>query len=73
MLGVEDLFQFVRDKIAIYQKFSTERNIPVYIALGVGGEPSNPELLYNIPLSENHGAITSRLKILNRFIKTSCI
>ncbi|MBQ7424107.1 MAG: hypothetical protein IJ549_03720 [Prevotella sp.] len=43
---------FPADKIAIYQQFSNERNIPVYIVLGVGGEPSSPELLYNIPLQE---------------------
>ena len=43
---------FPTDKLAIYQRFSTERSIPVFIVLGVGGEPSNPELLYNIPLSE---------------------
>ena len=37
------------EKVFIYQQFSVERNIPVFIVLGVGGEPSNPELLYNNP------------------------
>ena len=46
----QDLFS--ADKLSVYQQFSEERKIPVFIVLGVGGEPSNPELLYNIPLQE---------------------
>jgi len=38
--------------IKSYTTFSEERNIPVTIALGVGGEPCNPEKLYIIPLEE---------------------
>lgn len=37
-------------RIENYKKFSTVRNMPVTIILGVGGEPCNPELLYRIPL-----------------------
>jgi len=46
----KDLFS--SDKLAIYQQFSDERRIPVFIVLGVGGEPCQPELLYVIPLKE---------------------
>ena len=44
----KDLFPDRR--IENYKKFSTVRNMPVTIILGVGGEPCNPELLYRIPL-----------------------
>ena len=68
-LNVEkDLFS--TDKMAIYQQFSTERNIPVFIVLGVGGEPSNPELLYNIPLSEIP-SVLSRAKSIVEFLRPS--
>ena len=40
------------DKLAGYQQFADERHMPVFIVLGVGGEPCQPELLYNIPLKE---------------------
>lgn len=58
------------EKISIYQQFSVERNIPVFIVLGVGDEPSNPELLYNI-LGRNEGTITSRLN-KGMFYKLNC-
>lgn len=41
---------FPTRKIENYKHFSEIRHIPVTIVLGVGGEPSNPELLYIIPL-----------------------
>ena len=61
---------FTEDKISIYQQFSKERNIPVYIVLGVGGEPSNPELLYNIPLSEVP-SVLSHTKSIVEFLMPS--
>lgn len=64
----KDLFS--NDKMAIYQQFSTERNIPVFIVLGVGGEPSNPELLYNIPLSEIP-SVLSHTKSIVEFLRPS--
>lgn len=41
---------FPASTIDNYKKFSDARNIPVTIILGVGGEPSNPELMYRISL-----------------------
>ena len=41
---------FPTRKIENYKHFSEVRHMPVTIVLGVGGEPSNPELLYIIPL-----------------------
>ena len=64
----KDLFS--TDKMATYQQFSTERNIPVFIVLGVGGEPSNPELLYNIPLSEIP-SVLSHAKSIVEFLRPS--
>ena len=64
----KDLFS--NDKMAIYQQFSTDRNIPVFIVLGVGGEPSNTELLYNIPLSEIH-SVLSHTKSIVEFLRPS--
>jgi len=38
------------EQIARYQEYSVEKKQDVFIILGVGGEPSMPELLYIIPL-----------------------
>jgi len=64
----KDLFS--TDKMAIYKQFSTERNIPVFIVLGVGGEPSYPELLYNIPLSQIP-SVLSHAKSIVAFLRPS--
>lgn len=37
-------------QIQIYKKFELERQIPVYIALGLGGNPEKPAELFLIPL-----------------------
>ena len=58
------------EKVSIYQQFSTERNIPVFIVLGVGGESSNPDLLYNIPLSEVP-SVLSHAKSIVEFLRPS--
>lgn len=34
----------------MYQKYSSENNIPVFVAIGVGGSPDNPEKLFVTPL-----------------------
>lgn len=61
---------FSQDKMAIYQKFSAERGIPVFIVLGVGGEPSNPEYLYNIPLPEVE-SVLSHPKTIIEYLRPS--
>jgi len=35
-----------------YQKYQQERKIPIYVVIGLGGDPNNPEKVYCIPLSE---------------------
>jgi hypothetical protein len=46
------IFQWEKkDKsLEIYRKYSRECNIPVFIVIGVGGDPSNPEKMYVTPL-----------------------
>ena len=39
-------------QFARYQKYQQERNIPVYVVIGFGGSPDNPNTIYCIPLSE---------------------
>lgn len=41
-----------RGQIERYKKFAKKRDIPVFIALGLGGEPHNPKNLYVIPLED---------------------
>ena len=39
-------------QIKNYKAFEKQRGMPVFITLGVGGEPSSPKQLYIIPLSQ---------------------
>jgi hypothetical protein len=39
-----------KDQLERYRKFQNEKKIPVYIALGFGGEPNQPENLFLLPL-----------------------
>jgi hypothetical protein len=38
------------ENLEIYTKYSRERNIPVFIVIGVGGDPFNPERMFVTPL-----------------------
>lgn len=58
----KDLFS--ADKLSIYQQFADERKIPVFVVLGVGGEPCQPELLYVIPLNEIPSIIDKSISIV---------
>ena len=61
---------FSENKISAYQKFAAERNIPVFIVLGVGGTPSEPKLLYVIPL-QDVPAIVNKSKSIVLFLRSS--
>lgn len=39
-----------RKQICSYQNFENQHRMPVFIAIGIGGEPSKPERLYVTPL-----------------------
>lgn len=64
----QDLFP--ADKLSIYQQFSAERSIPVFIALGLGGKPSAPKRLYIIPLPQIP-SILSSTKLIEEFLRPS--
>ena len=49
-----------------YRNFGQEKNIPVFIILGVGGKPSAPEQLYIIPLNKINSAELNK-SFLNEF------
>ncbi|EOQ94799.1 hypothetical protein LEP1GSC195_1376 [Leptospira wolbachii serovar Codice str. CDC] len=40
------------EQIKRYKQFSQERKIPVFIVIGLGGEPDEPEYMFCIPLEE---------------------
>lgn len=45
------------NQIQRYEKFSSERQMPVFLALGLGGSPSDPEKFYIIPLDDVRGDV----------------
>ena len=40
------------EKMALFQKFSTDRRMPVYLLLGIGGLPNDPDNLYFIRIDK---------------------
>lgn len=46
-----------------YQQYSLSHNIPVTVVLGVGGEPSWPEVLYSVPLKQIDAILSGNLAI----------
>lgn len=64
-----ELELFKESQLINYWKFAAENNIPVFVAIGVGGQPSSPEELYIIPLKRIKGTIISKNE-LHPFIKT---
>lgn len=55
-------------QLARYRKFESEKNIPVFIAIGISGEASHPEHLYIIPL-KNIKSTFLTIEELNSFEK----
>src|SRR5690606_5109493 len=48
-----DFIQLANDgQIERYKKFSGKEKYPVFIVLGIGGKPSNPDELYVLPIME---------------------
>jgi len=48
--SMKDLF--LSERLSTYRDFSKEKDLPVFIVLGIGGSPSDPENLYIIPLDK---------------------
>ena len=40
------------DQIKRYNDFSKEKDVPVFIVIGLSGEPNNPERMFSIPLAD---------------------
>ena len=53
------------DRVALFAKYSQKNKLPVFLLLGIGGLPSDPDLLYLVPVKEN----LSATDILNEEIK----
>lgn len=48
-----DFIRFANDgQLERYKAFAKQENYPVFIALGIGGKPSNPAELYILPVEE---------------------
>lgn len=62
---------FPANRIENYQLFSKSRNMPVTIILGLGGEPSNPDSLYRIPLESLTSIISGAVSITKFLIPVS--
>lgn len=43
------------DQLERYRKFQKDKKMPVFVAIGVGGQPSSPDQLYIIPLDKMSG------------------
>lgn len=52
------------EQLARYRKFASETEMPVFVAIGIGGSPSAPESVYLVPLSSlrSHVADVSYLE-----------
>ena len=49
----QDGIQWARkEQIFIYKRYSEENNIPVFVVIGVGRYPDNPEDVFVIPLDD---------------------
>ena len=53
------------DRVALFAKYFQKNKLPVFLLLGIGGLPSDPDLLYLVPVKEN----LSATDILNEEIK----
>lgn len=62
---------FPTKRIENYKSFSETRDMPVTIILGLGGEPSNPDLLYRIPLESLNSIISGIVSITKFHIPVS--
>ena len=57
-----------KQQIERYNQFSREKNIPVFVAMGIGGEPDAPEQMYIVPLDklQNPSVSFDELKLYRR-------
>lgn len=53
-----------REQIRRYKDYSQKENIPVYVFIGVGNSPQNPEQLFAIPLEKADNLLELNLEII---------
>lgn len=52
-----------QEHVASYKQFAKENNMPVHIILVIGGEPCNPQLLYDIPIGQLDEVLAKKIPI----------
>ena len=57
------------NQIKHYRSYQEKENIPVFVAIGVGGKPDSPDDLYIIPLREIENSKYIPQRTLNKFRK----
>lgn len=55
-------------QLARYKQYQEKMNIPVFIAIGIGGTASNPKELFIVPLKDIHTNVIA-MAVLNRYGK----
>jgi hypothetical protein len=46
------------EQIARYQRFALDRQMPIFLIVGIGGHPSAPEELFVVPLNRLEGRLS---------------
>ena len=62
---------FSPERIELFKSYSDENSISIWFIIGVGGEPSAPELLYQVPLSAVDYILSKKQSITEFLCKDS--
>ena len=62
---------FSAERIELFKSYSDENSISIWFIIGVGGEPSAPELLYQVPLSAVDYILSKKQSITEFLCKDS--
>ena len=62
---------FSPERIELFKSYSDENSISIWFIIGVGGEPSAPELLYQVPLSAVDYILSKKQTIIEFLCKDS--
>ena len=63
---------FSPERIELFKSYSDENSISIWFIIGVGGEPSAPELLYQVPLSAVDYILSKKQTIIE-FLCNDCL
>ena len=62
---------FSTERIELFKSYSDDTSISIWFIIGVGGEPSAPELLYQVPLSAVDYILSKKQSIIEFLCKDS--